>query len=121
MENASKAILISGAILIAIILISLGVKVISSQKEAINTSKDSADVVAKNTFNSQFEKYVGTRKGSEVKQLLIDIETSNSVNPDKYVAPPGLSAADVKPYARYKVSCGKTNGWVSSVSVTLVK
>ena len=87
MENAAKALLIAGAVLIVIALISLGVYIISSQKGTIETSKDAADNLQITTYNSTFLKYVGQRKtGSEVKNLLIDIQTNNNRNADKQIA-----------------------------------
>ena len=86
MENAAKALLIAGAVLIVIALISLGVYIISSQKGTIETSKDAADNLQITTYNSTFLKYVGSRKtGSEVKNLLIDIQTNNNRNADKQI------------------------------------
>lgn len=112
MENASKAILLSGAVLIAVILISLGVYVISSQKGTIDQSKKSADAVTTSTYNSTFLKYLGKRKGSEIKQLKIDVNTSNAKHKDdgreevELIELSGCDLNDIKPYHTYTVSEG---------------
>ena len=77
MENASKALIIAGAILLAILLISLGIMIFNQAQDTINTSGMSqADVQA---FNNKFLKYEGEHKsGSEVKALINEGLSSNS-------------------------------------------
>lgn len=75
MENASKALIIAGAILLAILLISLGIKVFT---QAQDVTKNSGMLKAEiNAFNSQFTKYEGIRKGSEIKSLIQEVNSSN--------------------------------------------
>lgn len=76
MENASKALLIAGAILLSILLISLGIMIFTQAQDTINNSGMSkAEITA---FNSQFTKYEGTQKGSNVKSLIQEVNTSNA-------------------------------------------
>ena len=64
MENASKALIIAGAILLSILLISLGIAIFSQAQTVIDGSGMSdAEVQA---FNSKFEKYQGAKKGSVI-------------------------------------------------------
>ncbi len=77
MENASKALIIAGAILIAILLIGIGVGLISAIGEPMDTATDKVGSMGIQTFNSTFEKYVGTKKGTDVLSLISDIITSN--------------------------------------------
>ena len=75
MENASKALIIAAAILIAIVLITLGVYVIGVGQDQIkNSGITDIEITA---FNQKFIKYEGTRKGSEVKALIQEVNTSN--------------------------------------------
>lgn len=78
MENASKALLIAGAVLICIVLISVGMMIISSSTEVTDQVDDLTSTQAAQTFNNQFSKYAGTQKGSSVKTLLETIATSNN-------------------------------------------
>lgn len=79
MENASKALIMAGAILIAIMIISLGILVFSrmstSAKEAANM--DEQEIA---NFNSKLTPYIGTNiNGSQVNaliQLVISIDNS---------------------------------------------
>ena len=54
MENASKALIIAGAILLAILLISLGIIIFSQAQDTINNSGMSQAELQ--TYNSQFLK-----------------------------------------------------------------
>lgn len=61
MENASKALIIAGAILLSILIIALGVFVFNQAKSAVgNTGLSDQEVAA---FNSKFDSYEGKQKG----------------------------------------------------------
>lgn len=85
MENASKALIIAGAILISILLISVGVLVMNS----INPMKDSAqkrsEAMASESFNAQFTSYEGEQSGSQVRAMFSAVNASNAANPDHQV------------------------------------
>lgn len=69
MENASKALLIAGAILIAIVLITFGVMVLGQGSSVIKDASMSDTEVA--TFNAKFTSFEGTKvRGSKVNTLL---------------------------------------------------
>ena len=75
MENASKALIIAGAILIAILIIGLGVFIFN---QAANTfDNNQFDQLAVQQFNAQFEPYEGNQMGSEVRQLLQKVISNN--------------------------------------------
>lgn len=80
MENASKALLIAGAILICIVLISVGMMIVSSATDVVDSSTDTTKSQAVQAFNSTFNNYQGDQKGSAIKTLLETISTSNSTN-----------------------------------------
>lgn len=69
MENASKALIMAGAILLAILIISLGVMVFRNMSNSVknDTSLDRQTITA---FNSKIQAYVGNNKtGSQVNTL----------------------------------------------------
>ena len=77
MENASKALIIAGAILISILIISLGVIIYQQAAGVINNNSMSELEVTQ--FNEPFESYVGKNiRGANVKALINKIKTSNS-------------------------------------------
>ena len=86
MENASKALIIAGAILISIILISIGIMVIQAGNGVIDQSGEQMDQQAKQAFNSQFANYSGTQRGSTVKSLLQVVMASNSSSSNPPIA-----------------------------------
>ena len=76
MENASKALIIAGAILLAILLISLGILIFNQAQDTVNNGGMSqAEITA---FNNKFLKYEGTQKGSVVKSLINEVIASNA-------------------------------------------
>ena len=76
MENASKALIIAGAILISILLISLGIVIYNSAKDAAST--DQMDDFQVSAFNSKFTQYEGKKSGSQVKSLIDDVLACNA-------------------------------------------
>jgi len=70
MENASKAIIISGAVLIAILLISLGIALINSTSGVRKTAEDAPETVAIQTYNQKFEKYIGEQRGARIIDMV---------------------------------------------------
>lgn len=128
MENASKALIIAGAILLAILLISLGILVFNQASESANAN--ALNDAQKTSFNQKFTKYEGDRvKGSMVKTLVQEIIASNS-NPDnvdsKYIVQ--INGANVTTSAASKYSTNSsykvvvefdtTTGVVNNVNIT---
>ena len=76
MENASKALLIAGAILLSILIISLGILVYNNAKNtASNQNLDKEEV---RVFNSEWESYVGERCSlSEVRTMMNAVMAHN--------------------------------------------
>lgn len=76
MENASKALIIAGAILLAIVLISLGLVVVQRTRNTIgNANVDQQEITS---FNNQFESYIGPNKtASQVISLAQAVQASN--------------------------------------------
>lgn len=77
MENASKALIIAGAILISILIVGLGVIIYQNVAGIAKTGTlDSTEITA---HNSPFEGYFGDYvSGSNVKALLTQVQANNS-------------------------------------------
>ena len=68
MENATKALIIAGAILISIVIISLGIMVVNNARNQVGSSN--LDKQTMDSFNSEWEGYVGQNKtSSDVRSL----------------------------------------------------
>ena len=79
MENASKALLIAGAILICILLIAIGMYIYNSAQSTIKTAAGQMGQQDKEMYNSMIKKYVGSsKKGSDVKQMIEDVISQNN-------------------------------------------
>lgn len=83
MENATKALLIAAAVLIAILLISFGVYIINSTGDVINSSGDALGDLEISQFNKKFNSYAGNSKnGTTVKTLLQTVVSHNQGQTD---------------------------------------
>ena len=81
MENATKALIIAAAILIAIVLISLGVFVLGNGSQLVKENSDmSAEQVT--AYNAEWEVYIGKATGSKVKQLINAVNQHNRTTDD---------------------------------------
>lgn len=82
MENATKALLIAAAILIAIVVITLGVFVLGKGSTLVKENSDMSDVEI-TTYNSKFEGYCGKNiRGAQVRQLINAVNQHNRTNAD---------------------------------------
>ena len=81
MENASKALIIAGAILLSILIISLGLMVYNQAKETIGSVNLSQQEIE--AFNSKFTAYENTRvSGAKVNALIQTVISSNQAEID---------------------------------------
>jgi hypothetical protein len=81
MENASKALIIAGAILVSIVIITLGVMIVSNVRDTIQQNSNLSEQEI-STYNSPFEAYLGTQSGTQVKALCDLIRNHNLANTD---------------------------------------
>ena len=130
MENASKALIIAGAILLAILIISLGIMIYQQASGVVNNN--SMTEVDVSTFNSKFEQYLGSNvRGAQVNALINTVNTNNMSQDDdsKKVTIKGNTTntaqatdykKDYKTGSTYKVTVTKNTkgGLVSEITIT---
>ncbi len=76
MENASKALIIAGAILLSILIISLGIVVVNNVQGTINNTNLNSQEAQ--TFNNKFSSYLGLNKSNaEMNALVQTIQAEN--------------------------------------------
>ena len=80
MENASKALIIAGAILISILLISVGIIVMNAINNPVQEGANAADAQAIEIFNGKFSGYMGTQKGTTIKALYTAVSSTKRVD-----------------------------------------
>ena len=112
MENASKALIIAGAILLAILIIGLGIFI---YRQAANTVSDTGmDKLAIQQFNGQFENYIKDNvSGSTVRALKTIIDRNNSTDASKAITinyGEGVSATTINSADKYDISVKKLDG-----------
>lgn len=123
MENASKALIMAGAILIAILLISMGVKIFQSTHGMQEPIDHTSKTMAISTFNSQFTNYIGNVNKVQVKNLISKINASNATSDHKISVQYG-SVTDINVITsnlnqnKYKVtSTTDANGYINSIKI----
>lgn len=105
MENASKALIIAGAILLSILLISLGIFIFTNASDQVK--KGNLDEEQVQTFNAQFLQYEGKQRGTGVKQLLNKAIASNA-NADNIDAGAKVTLNGEESISTSQVSTSKT-------------
>ncbi|MBR6033191.1 MAG: hypothetical protein IKP28_00305 [Clostridia bacterium] len=84
MENASKALIIAGAVLIAILLIAFGMVMINAAQSPVDIAVQGANSQAAQVFNSQFSSYAGNKvSGANVRTLMTAINSNNANSSNK--------------------------------------
>ena len=123
MENASKALLIAGSILIVILIIAMGVKIFSSTSGTTEATKSTMQATEISIFNNKFATYRGTMKTRAQVMSLINVAiannatesvhkvTINHLTPTEYVpAQSGLFTITL--------DYDETTGYVTNIQVT---
>jgi len=92
MENASKALVIAGAVLVAILLIAFGMIMINSARTPIDEAAGQGEQQAIEIFNAQFASFAGNQvTGSSVRSLYSKILTSNAKTSHKITVKSGTT------------------------------
>lgn len=127
MENASKALIIAGSVLIAILVISLGLLIFKSTSGTTDQTQELDKTLEVQQFNSQFLKYCGESvKGSQVRTLC-EVIIAHNANSDNKVSINEKETAtaistyrnNIKTNSTYKVEASSyVNGLITAISVT---
>jgi len=87
MENASKAIIIGGSVLISILIVSLGIYIYNSTKDTTGKAEEATVSLEVQLYNQKFEKYFDGDKtsigqpilrGSDIKELISEAISSKA-------------------------------------------
>ncbi len=80
MDNASKALIMAGAILIAVAIVGIGIYIFSSANSMTDDALNQIDALTVTSINSQLQQYEGEIRGRELKTA---INTARSINAQK--------------------------------------
>lgn len=137
MENATKALMIAGAVLITIMVITLGINLFGRGNQTVDSATADMDAAAIQAYNQKFTNYEGTNVSTtEVNELLTTAlshnqlqatqQTGRSVTVTVKDGTKELSKIDNKSTSvtpvtgssRYTVKSTMTGGLITSIDVT---
>ena len=111
MENASKALIIAGAILLSILIIAIGMYIYNSSTTSIYAAGDQVTSQEQEAFNSQFTTFDETQPGSSVKSMISKMISNANKNAEEATKLPDLIIYPANDAASktVKSNVGKTN------------
>ena len=80
MENATKALLIAGSVLIALLLIAVGLRIFNSTKGTAQTAQSTMQTTEVTMFNNQFIQYQGLKSKREALELINKVAAIKATN-----------------------------------------
>ena len=90
MENASKALLIAGAILLCILIIAIGMYIYNNAQSTVTESLNSLSTQEIEAYNNQFLLYDGLQDGTKLKNLMAKLIANANVYKDENTKIPGV-------------------------------
>ncbi len=90
MENASKALLIAGAILVVILIIAAAMFITNSAKGTTDQAMLSMSTQEIDAFNMKFTMYEGEQTGANIKALVGTLISNSNVNKNEVTKIPGV-------------------------------
>lgn len=118
MENASKALIIAGAILLSILIIAIGMMVYTNAQSTITSSLSQMSDSEKTAFNSTWENYEGKATGSQIKNMIGNMITNSSTYAEE---PAKIVALRIVPTSSNALCCvlrpspNNTNNYVTTL------
>ena len=95
MENASKALIIAGAILLSILLIAIGMLIYNSAQSTITESLTSFSSQEIEAANNQFTGYAGSQTGSNVNAMITRLIANAQTYKDEVTRIPAVQFTQV--------------------------
>lgn len=117
MENATKALLIGASILIAILLISVGMRVFNSGAKASKSTGTVMDATEKTTFNAQFTSFQGTQKKNKISDLVQKVIASNATSKHKITINSVKPENYTLPATDQSISFEYNDGYISNIKI----
>ena len=96
MENSSKALLIAGAIIICVLLVTVGLFTYNRAGTSINDSMMAMSISEIEAHNAEYIMYDGEQTGSNVKSLIRIIISNANLNKDEVTQIPGVYFEDIE-------------------------
>lgn len=104
MENASKALIIAGSILLSILIIALGMYIFS--KATTSSDMSQVDETVIQAFNAKFENFNKKQRGSDVLSLINAVRANATSNQTSKNMIPGIEYTSSAAISGYTVVSG---------------
>ena len=104
MENASKALIIAGAILLSILIIAIGMYIYTSSHNSISEAGSQISEQEKTSFNQQWNTYEGAQGGNNVKALLQKLIANCNTNREEQQRLVGINCVPTSGGTDYTLS-----------------
>lgn len=117
MDNASKALIMAGAILIAVAIVGIGIYIFSASNSLTNDAVNQIDTIAVQMFNNNFTQYAADDEivnGTRASQLW------DAINANSAVTYSGPAKSAITPTKSYKVEYeyDATSGYIYQATIT---
>ena len=116
MENSTKALIIIGAVLLAILIIGLGIYVYNQGSNAVGDA--GLDKLSVRQFNAKFETYLDRKMGAVLTKNLIDVVNKSNSTEKHQVTLEGLTKDDLIVGKDYISTSTEENGYIKTITIS---
>lgn len=116
MDNAAQALVIAGAVLLAILVIALGMLIFNRSRDNLEASIGEMSSHEKTVFNNKFENYKGKIKGTQVQSLVNVVRTNAAENVNYPGRLPTIEVGEAPATGEDDVDSFYANGSVSNIT-----
>ena len=121
MENATKALIIAGAILVSILLVTMGITLLRGTGGLQGQQDDQMNEMTVESFNGQFKAAIGDNvTGDKVLDLIdkVDLKKRNDPDLDLTINYDGVNQNKIRSTSRYSVAVEKDDaGYINVITI----
>lgn len=123
MENASKALLIAGSILIVILIIAMGVRIFTSTTGTTDATEITMKTTEVSMFNNKFAAYQGSNKTRAQVMALVNVAIANNATDGVHQvtingAVPTSYVPAASGFFTIRLNYDSNTGYVNNISIT---
>ena len=94
MENASKALIIAGSILVAVLVIAFGIRIYKDSSGSGDQLKTTVTIAEMAQFNGKFSGYAGSNKSPAKAKALADLVIAHNANSSRKISLNGKTSSN---------------------------
>lgn len=126
MDNASKALIMAGAILISVAIVGIGIYIFSAANGMTNDAINQMESTQVSMFNSNFYRYANDKDsilGSRVKELIAYAKTQgfSTSGTTNLLVLDGVTEATINTRSRYTITydTDKSSAYINKITIKL--